>query len=110
MLRPYTTPRRRRGASALPSRPNVLFMIADDHRHDAAHALGDSVVQTPTIDALAARGVVFGRHHTQGGLTGAVCIPSRAQVLTGMGPFRSVTSTEVDVSARLMELDPAHPT
>jgi arylsulfatase A-like enzyme len=85
-------------------------MIADDHRHDAAHALGNPLVQTPTIDALAARGVVFGRHHTQGGLTGAVCIPSRAQVLTGMGPFRSVTSQTVESTARLMELDPTHPT
>src|SRR4029079_12071348 len=85
-------------------------MIADDHRHDAAHALGNPLVQTPTIDALAARGVVFGRHHTQGGLTGAVCIPSRAEVLTGMGPFQSVTSQTVESTARLMELDPAHPT
>jgi arylsulfatase A-like enzyme len=87
-------------------RPNVLFMIADDHRYDAVGALGDRTVRTPGLDALAAGGVVFGRHQTQGGLSGAVCIPSRAQVLTGAGPFRSASSGRVDDTARLATLPP----
>jgi arylsulfatase A-like enzyme len=90
-------------------RPNVLFMIADDHRHDAIRALGDRTVRTPALDALADQGVVFDHHHTQGGLSGAVCIPSRAQVLTGAGPFHSASSDRVDDTAALATLPPARP-
>src|SRR5437762_14044309 len=93
----------------VPERPNVLFMIADDHRHDAVHALGDPTVRTPALDELAERGVVFGHHHTQGGLSGAVCIPSRAQVLTGLGPFHCATSRRVDDTAGLATLPPEGP-
>jgi arylsulfatase A-like enzyme len=77
---------------------NVLVMVADDHRHDAMGCAGDPVVRTPNMDALAARGVRFGRHQTAGGLTDAVCIPSRAQILTGCGPFRSSASQRLDRS------------
>lgn len=70
-------------------RPNVTFMIADDHRHDAIHAFGNPDVQTPVLDALAARGVSFRRAYTMGGMVGAVCVPSRAALLTGTNPFRA---------------------
>ncbi len=71
------------------SRPNVLFMIADDHRWDAIGGMGDPTVQTPTMDALMARGTTFRQTHIMGSLVGAVCVPSRAAVLTGANLFRS---------------------
>ncbi|HVU34691.1 MAG TPA: sulfatase-like hydrolase/transferase [Opitutaceae bacterium] len=65
------------------SRPNVLLVIADDHRHDALAHAGNPVVQTPHLDALAARGCRFTRAYHMGGLVAAVCSPARASLLTG---------------------------
>jgi arylsulfatase A-like enzyme len=70
-------------------RPNIIFLIADDHRRDAVHAFGNPDVQTPVLDGLAGRGVSFRRAYTMGGMVGAVCVPSRAAVLTGTNPFRA---------------------
>jgi arylsulfatase A-like enzyme len=71
------------------SRPNVLFMIADDHRWDAIGGMGDPTVKTPTMDSLMARGTTFRQTHIMGSLVGAVCVPSRAAVLTSANLFRS---------------------
>jgi len=71
------------------SQPNVLFMIADDHRWDAIGGMGDSTVKTPTMDSLMARGTTFRQTHIMGSLSGAVCVPSRAAVLTSASLFRS---------------------
>lgn len=73
----------------MPSRPNILFMIADDHRFDAIGAMGNATVQTPVLDSLMARGTTFRQTHIMGSLVGAVCVPSRAAVLTGANLFRS---------------------
>ncbi len=73
----------------MPSRPNVLFMIADDHRWDAIAGMGDPTVKTPTMDSLMERGTNFRQTHIMGSLSGAVCVPSRAAVLTSAGLFRS---------------------
>ena len=73
----------------MPSRPNVLFMIADDHRWDAIAGMGDPTVKTPTMDSLMERGTNFRQTHIMGSLSGAVCVPSRAAVLTSASLFRS---------------------
>jgi Arylsulfatase A and related enzymes len=65
------------------SSPNVVFIIADDHRHDALGSSGHPVVQTPHLDALAARGTQFTHAYHMGGLIAAVCSPARASLLTG---------------------------
>src|SRR4051794_28806176 len=64
-------------------RPNILHINADDHRADGLHALGNELLQTPNLDALAARGLVFSHCYTQGSMVGAVCQPSRTMLLTG---------------------------
>ena len=71
------------------SQPNILFMIADDHRWDAIAGMGDPTVKTPTMDSLMVRGTTFNQTHIMGSLSGAVCVPSRAAVLTSAGLFRS---------------------
>jgi arylsulfatase A-like enzyme len=66
-------------AAAPVTRPNILFLFADDQRHDTLGAAGHPVVQTPTIDRLAAGGVRFRNAF----VTTSVCWVSRAVVLTG---------------------------
>ncbi len=73
----------------MPSQPNILFMIADDHRWDAIAGMGDPTVKTPTMDSLMERGTTFHQTHIMGSLVGAVCVPSRAAVLTSANLFRS---------------------
>lgn len=69
-------------------RPNVLFILSDDQRADAIGSLGNPQVRTPFLDALAARGTVFDRAYCMGSESGAVCLPSRAMILTGATLFR----------------------
>ncbi|MBA2278209.1 MAG: sulfatase-like hydrolase/transferase [Chloroflexia bacterium] len=80
----------------MPDRPNVLLMIADDHRFDALSSAGNPVVQTPVLDRLAASGVAFRRAHMMGGMVGAVCVPSRASLMTGANVLRASSSSAVD--------------
>lgn len=68
-------------------RPNVLFIVTDDQRFDTIHALGNEEIITPNLDSLVSRGTSFTRAHIAGGTCGAVCMPSRAMVLTGRNPF-----------------------
>lgn len=82
--------------SRLKDRPNILFMIADDHRFDGIGAYGNPVVRTPNLDRLAEDGMLFESIYTMGGQTAALCVPSRASLLTGANVFRStVAGSEV---------------
>jgi len=67
----------------LASRPNVLFIMADQHRGDCLSADGHPVVRTPNLDQLARQGVRF-RHAYS---TTPTCTPARACLLTGMSPW-----------------------
>jgi arylsulfatase B len=74
-------------ASPGPDRgPNVLLVIADDVGVDAVSTWGTwpGAAPTPTLDALAAQGVVFERAWSN-----PVCAPSRASLLTGRHSFRT---------------------
>jgi arylsulfatase A-like enzyme len=63
----------------LPRPPNVVFIVADDLGIGDTSVYGSEVIDTPNIDALAARGVRF----TQGYVSHPVCSPSRAGFMTG---------------------------
>ena len=75
-------------------RPNILFMIADDHRHSAIGAFGNPTVQTPVLDQLAADGVSFSHTHILGGWNGAVCVTSRAALMTGVNPLAATAAKD----------------
>ena len=68
-------------AQAAPQ-PNVLFLISDDQRADAIGVVNPQV-RTPHIDELAQRGFMFRNAFCMGATQGAVCVSSRAMLLSG---------------------------
>jgi len=64
-------------------KPNILFLFADDQRADTIAAHGNSHIKTPNLDRLAASGFSFRSNYCFGGNSGAVCVPSRAMLMSG---------------------------
>ena len=60
-------------------RLNVLFLMTDQHRHNALGFRGDPYALTPNLDRLAASGTVFTHNYCQN----PVCVPARVSILTG---------------------------
>ncbi|MEM1070640.1 MAG: sulfatase-like hydrolase/transferase, partial [Planctomycetota bacterium] len=71
--------------SALADRPNILFIMSDDHTTQAIGAYGGhlaSLNPSPNIDALAEKGMKFERVFCNN----SICTPSRASIITGQYP------------------------
>ncbi len=64
------------------ARPNILWICTDQQRYDTLHALGNSCIRTPNLDALIGEGVAFTRAYCQS----PICTPSRSSFLTGLYP------------------------
>ena len=62
-----------------PARPNIIFILTDDHRADALGAMGNKIIQTPNLDALASSGILFKKAY----VTTSICCISRASILSG---------------------------
>ena len=60
-------------------RPNILFLLTDDHRFDALGCMGNRIIRTPNVDALARGGVIFRNAF----VTTSICCTSRASIFTG---------------------------
>ncbi|SHJ20320.1 sulfatase family protein [Pseudozobellia thermophila] len=60
-------------------RPNIVFIMSDDHAYQAISAYDDRLIQTPNIDRIAKEGMLF----TNATVTNSICAPSRAVILTG---------------------------
>ena len=69
------------------ARPNILFILSDDHRPDCIGALGNPHIKTPALDKLAERGACFRRAYVMGSMEGAVCAPSRCMIQSGWSLF-----------------------
>ena len=80
MLGPFSAGR----LFAREKRPNILFILTDDHRYDAFSCKGHPVVKTPNLDRIANEGADF----TNTFVTTALCSPSRASFLTGQYAHR----------------------
>ncbi len=63
----------------LSNRPNILFIMSDDHAYQAISAYSNHLIETPNIDRVAQEGMLF----TNACVTNSICAPSRAVILTG---------------------------
>ena len=78
------TPRCLSGADPTPSRPNIVWIWADNLAYADVGVYGNTRIKTPVIDRLASQGVRFTQYY----VAHTVCSPSRAALLTGRQPFR----------------------
>jgi arylsulfatase A-like enzyme len=82
--------------TAQESKPNVLILYSDDQRADTIGAWGNRYIDTPNLDRLVRRGVSFRSCYNQGGHQGAVCIASRAMLLSGKSLWRATAGSGLD--------------
>ncbi len=66
-------------AESTTERPNIIFIMADDHSVNATSCYGSKINKTPNIDRLAKEGMKFSRCFC----SNSICTPSRAVILTG---------------------------
>jgi arylsulfatase A-like enzyme len=70
---------------AADERPNIIFLMADDQCTYSMGCYGNGDAKTPNLDALARVGMVFDNHYD----TTAICMGSRANVMTGMYEYKT---------------------
>src|SRR3954462_2786408 len=72
-------------AQAPQQRPNILYIMSDDHAAHAISAYGSRINQTPNIDRIASEGMKLNNCFC----TNSICTPSRAAILTGQYSHRN---------------------
>lgn len=81
-------------------RPNIIFLLTDDHRWDALGVMGNPLIQTPNLDRLARQGICFRNAY----VTTAICAVSRASVLTGQYQSRhGINDFNTSLSAQALK-------
>ncbi|HUT45840.1 MAG TPA: arylsulfatase, partial [Sedimentisphaerales bacterium] len=64
-------------------RPNILYLMTDQHRGDCLGCAGNPVIKTPHLDSIAKEGVVFSSAYS----STPSCTPARSAILTGLSPW-----------------------
>lgn len=64
---------------AIEEKPNIIFIMSDDHAYQAISAYSDRLIETPNIDRIGKEGITF----TNACVSNSICAPSRATILTG---------------------------
>lgn len=83
------------------SRPNILFIMSDDHAAHAMSCYGSRINKTRNIDRIADRGMRFDNCFC----TNSICTPSRASILTGTyNHINGVTTLDTPMDNRLLTL------
>jgi len=82
-----------RASAADAVKPNIVLILSDDQAWTDYGYMGHSAIQTPHLDKLARRSLLFGR----GYVVSPLCRPSLASIATGLQPFQhGVTGNDVD--------------
>lgn len=88
-----------RGEEKETVRPNIIFILTDDHRWDALGVMGNKIIQTPNLDALAKRGTLFKKAYC----TTSICCVSRASILSGQYQSRhKINNFDTDFSKKAL--------
>ena len=66
-------------------KPNIIYLLSDQHNHRVMGNSGDSYARTPNLDSLYARGTALDSCYCAAPL----CVPSRSSMLTGLLPTRN---------------------
>lgn len=74
-------------------KPNIVFIITDDHAYQALSAYDNNLIETPHIDRLAKEGMLFQKAF----VTNSICSPSRAVALTGKFSHLNSVRDNLDV-------------
>ncbi len=77
-------------------RPNILFLMDDQHRGDCLGAAGAHWLRTPHLDRLVKEGALFAKAYT----SLPSCLPARASLLTGKSPWQHGMLGYVNIPAR----------
>jgi arylsulfatase A-like enzyme len=93
-------------AQAGSSRPNILFIMADDLGYADLSCYGRPDFNTPNIDRLAAQGMRF----TQAYANSAVCSATRTALITGRYQYRLAVGLEEPIGGRDVGIPAGHPT
>jgi len=75
------------------TRPNIVFILADDLGYGEVGYNGQKIIRTPNVDRLAREGMILTRHYCGN----AVCSPSRTVLMTGRNPGHATTRDNADV-------------
>ncbi|WKN33847.1 sulfatase [Porifericola rhodea] len=75
----HSTQENNERSSTPQQRPNIVFIMTDDHAFQAISAYGSEINKTPNIDRIAREGMLFNKAF----VTNSICAPSRAVILTG---------------------------
>lgn len=75
--------------------PNLLFIFSDQHARRVTGCYGNTVVETPNLDRLAARGVTFDNAYCPS----PMCVPSRMSMMTGRYPHHTRVWGNEDILA-----------
>lgn len=70
-------------------KPNIILLFADDQSYKAVNALGNPEISTPTMDSFAKEGTTFTHAYNMGGWNGAICLASRAMIISGRSLWRA---------------------
>src|SRR5215471_20897305 len=103
---PRRDPDQERAHGMARSKPNILFILADDLGYADVSCYGRRDFSTPNIDRLAAEGLRF----LQAYANSAVCTASRVALITGRYQYRLAVGLEEPLTTRKVGLPPAHPT
>ena len=93
------------GGSGAP-RPNIILVMTDDQQQAQMSCAGHPLLETPSMDRLAAEGARFANAYC----TNSLCAPSRASVLTGCYSHVHGIRGNSEKADRVEELDPTLPT
>jgi len=93
-------------ASAAPvQRPNVIFILSDDHRADLMEFAGHPLIKTPHLNSMAAKGIYFPNAFANSPL----CTPSRASFFSGKYCERTGAPRIVECASGFLELEKTFP-